>query len=741
MFGRGNRELFFGLLPHMNHARTIQSFLYGKYFADGVRISVGMIIPAVVFSCLGNLHIGVTISAGAMVIALSDTHGPANHRRNGMLVCAAVVLVSALLTNLVDRYDALLGIVIVVLSFLFAMMAVFGDRAAGIGAMGTLVMALNIDDTVSGPLEALEYLGYLSIGCAWYMLLSLSLTQVRPYRLAQQELAESIKHIAEYIRIKADFYALDGDVEKNYLALIDQQILAHEHKEMVREMLFRSKKSVKDTTQIGRRLLLVFTDMVDLFEQGMATHHDYNSIRKQYGHTGILRVFNLTIKRVANEIDNIGYDLNGNRKPKPLYHLEQDLDKIRAAIEKVEMEDGLSTLPLKRILVNIRAITKRISNVYAYFNLASADTPYVDASDYNRFVSAHDLDIKSFRNNLTFQSNTFRHALRMAVVMGLGYLTSLYITTGEHSYWILLTIMVILKPGYSMTKQRNFQRLAGTIIGGISGILILILVQHEIALFAILLVFMVATYSFIRINYIVAVMFMTPFILILFNFMGVNTMMVAQERILDTVIGSVLAFGSSYVILPTWESSKVHDNMRKILIANYNYVGQALRLMAGETIPVLEYKLARKDVYVSSANMGASFQRMMTEPKSKQLHASEMNRFVVFNHILSSYSVALITTVVSANPQSITTEHIRKARHILYQLAQGVRSLPADGADADFNELSIRVEKGDELANTEDSVAVNEQLDFLLRIASDIQKVIQRIREDPAPEQAAEPGA
>ncbi len=721
----------------MNHARTIQSFLYGKYFADGVRISVGMITPAVVFSYLGNLHIGVTISAGAMVIALADTHGPTNHRRNGMLVCAAVALVSAMLTNLVDHHDALLGIVIVALSFLFAMMAVFGDRAAGIGAMGTLVMVLNIDDTVSGPLETLEYLGYLSIGCAWYMLLSLGLTQVRPYRLAQQELAESIKHIAEYIRIKADFYTLDTDVEKNYLALIDQQILAHEHKEMVREMLFRSKKSVKDTTQIGRLLLLVFTDMVDLFEQGMATHHDYNSIRKQYGDTGILRIFNLTIKRVANEIDNIGYDLNGNRKPKPLYQLEQDLDKIRTAIEKVEVENGLSTLPLKRILVNIRAITKRINNVYAYFNLASADTPYVDASDYNRFVDAHDIDIYSFRNNLTFRSNTFRHALRMAAVMGLGYLISLYITTGVHSYWILLTIMVILKPGYSMTKQRNFQRLAGTIIGGISGILILILVKHEIALFAILLVFMVATYSFIRINYIVAVMFMTPFILILFNFMGVNTIMVAQERILDTVIGSVLAFGSSYVIFPTWESQQVHDNMRKLLIANYNYLGQALRLMAEETIPVLEYKLARKDVYVSSANMGASFQRMMTEPKSKQLHASEMNRFVVFNHILSSYSVALLTAVVNANPKSITTDHIRKTRHILYQLAQAIRSLPADSAEADFNELVVRAEKDAEQADTEDTLAVNEQLDFLSRIAYDIQKVLQRITEEPAPDDAA----
>lgn len=722
------KKTLFRARDHMKHSRTIQTFLYSKYFADGIRISVGMITPSVIFSYLGDLHIGVTISTGAMVMALSDTHGPISHRRNGMFVCAAVALMSAMLTNLVDHYPPLLGVTIVGLSFLFAMLAVFGDRAATIGAMGTLIMVLNIDDTVSGGLETLEYAGYLMLGCAWYMLLSLSVTQVRPYRLAQQELAESIQHIAEYIRIKASFYANDVDIEKNYLALIDQQILAHEHKELVREMLFRSKKSVKDTTQIGRLLLLVFTDMVDLFEQGMASHYDYESIRKKYEKTGVLRVFNLTIKRLANEVDNIGYHLNSNRKPKPLYQFQQDLERIRTVIEKIEQEGNLSTLPLKRIFVNIRGITKRIDNVYAYFNLATSDTPYLDASDYNRFVSKQDIDLKSFRNNLTFQSNTFSHSLRLAVVMGLGYLCSLYLTTGEHSYWILLTIMVILKPGYGMTKQRNFQRLAGTIIGGISGILILILVQHEIVLFVFLLLFMIATYSFIRINYIVAVMFMTPFVLILFSFMGVNTMMVAQERIVDTIIGSVLAFASSYVIFPTWESTQVHDNMRKLLIANYNYLGQALRVMAGESIPVLEYKLARKDVYVTSANMGASFQRMITEPKSKRRHASDINRFVVFNHILSSYSVALITAVADADPTSISEEHIRKTRNILYQLAQSVRTLPADGSEPPFIELSLRPNRDHSAeTDTEDSAAVSDQLNFLVRIASDIHKVVQRM--------------
>src|SRR5690606_17683684 len=126
-----------------------------------------------------------------------------------------------------------------------------------------------------------------------------------------------------------------------------------------------------------------------------------------------------------------------------------------------------------------------------------------------------------------------------------GYIIALLFNVGQNSHWILLTIMVILKPGFGLTKQRNFQRLTGTIIGGIAGILILMLVHDKIMLFVILLFLVVATYSLIRINYIVAVMFMTPYVLIMFSFFETNTFLILQERIIDTIIGSALAFGSS----------------------------------------------------------------------------------------------------------------------------------------------------------------------------------------------------
>src|SRR5690606_8252215 len=133
-------------------------------------------------------------------------------------------------------------------------------------------------------------------------------------------------------------------------------------------------------------------------------------------------------------------------------------------------------------------------------------------------------DWSQFRNNLTLKSDFFRHAMRLSIVMTIGYLIANIFEFGNHSYWILLTIGVILKPGFSLSKKRVFQRLTGTFIGGIGGVIIIILIQDPTARFFILLLLMVLSFSLIRKNYILSVIFMTPYLLILFAFLGVDTM-------------------------------------------------------------------------------------------------------------------------------------------------------------------------------------------------------------------------
>jgi len=102
--------------------------------------------------------------------------------------------------------------------------------------------------------------------------------------------------------------------------------------------------------------------------------------------------------------------------------------------------------------------------------------------------------------NPGLQSNIFRYSLRMAVAIMVGYALSLYLPVG-HSYWILLTIVVILKPAYALTRQRNNERLLGTLAGGVAGVLVLISTQNTLLLLAILIVCMTGAFSLMRIRY------------------------------------------------------------------------------------------------------------------------------------------------------------------------------------------------------------------------------------------------
>ncbi|QNL48446.1 FUSC family protein [Olivibacter sp. SDN3] len=712
----------------MKQTQEIKSFLYSQYFADGLRIAFGALVPALLFSYIGDIKIGTVVSLGAIITSIVDTPGPTKDRRNAMLVLVGSIFLISFITKTINQYEPATVFLLSILCFSMCMIAVYGARAAALGTASILVMILNIDDLKMGADTPLAHAFLITVGAAWYMLLSLTLTQFRPFRLSQQALAESIQNTATYLRLKANFYDLKIDSEKNYQKLIDQQVIIHQHQDTVRELLFKSKAIVKDTTQIGRLLVVIFTDMVDVFEKIMATHYDYQAIRKNFNNTHALRIIKLTLNRIANEMDNLAYHINANKRPQQLYNFKSNIENIKTAIDQIEAH-GKNAVVLKKVLINIRDLTDKIENIYQHFTTKERLLDKNDETDLSKFLSHQSFNPKILKDNISLGSGTFRHALRMVIVMLIAYGLSKFIPFGNHSYWILMTVLVILKPGFSLTKQRNYQRMVGTIIGGVAGVGVLLIVEEEVARFAFLMVFMVLAYSFIRRNYILGVMFLTPYLLILYSFLGIGTIQILQERVVDTVIGSLLAFSSSYIIFPSWESKNIQSTMRKLLIANYNYLVKALEYMAGITITQTEYKLVRKDVYVCMANMTSTFQRMITEPKSKQKNANDLNKFLIYNHILSSYSVALVNVVINADEESIIHEHIKLLKSVLLQLARTIKQFKPSETDDPFIEIDVLAKltiNENEITN-EETKLITEQVLFIKKITQDLNKVCEKM--------------
>lgn len=627
----------------MEKSRQIRYFLFSQYVSDGVRITLEIIIPTLVFAYLGDLETGLALSLGALCVSISDGPGPVVHKKNGMLYCNIFVFISALLTGFLNHNSLTLGILILSSSFIFTMFSVFGNRATSIGFAALLIMILQMTKVIPFS-EVLKESLLILAGGVWYMLIALLLFRLTPFRPSQRTVGDCIRETATYLLIKAEMFNIDSDLQQQYQKMLDQQVVVNEKQNEARELLFKNRALLKESTRIGRMLVLIFSNIVDLFEQIMASGYDYEEIRKDFADTGILKEVNLISKELAAELNQIGEAIQSNGLYKKQKRVEKEMKFLKKRIDI--LSSGRNMMIPEKIFSNLLNLKNKIDNLSEYFNEDFLRKKKLRSrKEYRRFVSHQTISWKVFKNNLTFDSSIFRHSLRVMITCGVGFILSKLFLHGHHSYWILMTIIIILKPAFSLTKKKNGDRLLGTIGGGILGLLLLFFIQDKVILLSLLIFFMLGTYTFKTLNYIVMVIFLTPYVLILFHFLGLGALNVASERLVDTAIGSALAALGSYFLFPIWESSQLQKYMANVLQANIHFLEKLRDLYAGKKILPLDYKVMRKELFVSTANLAAALHRMQSEPKNKQLHKNEIYEFVVFNNLLSSNVASLASEI------------------------------------------------------------------------------------------------
>ena len=633
-------------IKEMDYIKEYKSFVNSHNWNGAVRITAGILIPAILLGYFNNLSAGIVLSIGAMCVGNTDNPGPIQHRRNGMIACVLIIFIVTLLTGMASGSAVLTGLLVFCCCFVFSLLNIYGNRAGSIGVNALLVMVLNIDRPHQGW-DILINAGYVLAGGAWYTILSLLLYSFRPYKLAQQALGDCVEATAGYLRLKAAFYAREVDYDKRYRQLMEDQVVIHEKQELVRELLFKSRDIVKDSTHTGRVLVMMFLDVIDLFERIMTSQQDYPTLHRYFDDTGLLEECQSLILELASELDGIGIAIKSGEPSIETSSLATHIRKVREAFQQFRDRsrtagnvDGF--IGLSNILDSIQDIADRLHTLHGYTTydrqLSGKFNPELD---FEEFVTHQDIDGKLLVDNLTLKSNIFRHSLRVSIATLAGYIISGFLPFG-HGYWILLTVIVILKPAYSLTKKRNYQRLMGTFAGALAGLLILWFVKDRIALFVLMILFMMGTYVFIRTNYLVAVAMTTPYVLLLFHLLyPADFRSVLTDRVIDTLIGSALAFLANIFIIPSWERERITDDMVKLIETNPAYFRDVAAVFLGRPADVQGYKLSRKNAFVALANLSDAFGRMLSEPRSRHQQSEPLYQFVVSNHMLTTHIATL----------------------------------------------------------------------------------------------------
>ncbi|RYF88280.1 MAG: hypothetical protein EOO03_08765 [Chitinophagaceae bacterium] len=678
-------------------------FINGRYVNEGVRITAGILLPSFVMNYFDMLPVGFVISLGALCVSVADTPGAVKHRLNGMLACCLLVAAAAAVVHYATASNLLFATLITLAGFFCSMLTVYGNRASAVGIAVLIVLVLSLQTPLTG-IQIWYNAGYILAGGVWYMLYSLLLYRLRPYKFIQQVLADYVFEVATYLKLRGDLYGENPNYEKINRELLQQQVSIEAQQNMLGDLLFNTRNIVKESTHVGRVLVKTYLEVADLYESVMTTYQQYALLHEQFDSTGILRTYREIIYALSAEMEEISLALKSGVSSAQNDETQKLVVRARELFELLRQDYMADNnvehfVSLGRIQNNLQGIAEKISQLHRYTTY-EVKVKKTDSTSKTLAEMKPDNDIRPslFFSNLNFQSNIFRHSVRVSLALLVGYIVSLLFKT-DHGYWILLTILVILKPAYSLTKKRNVDRLIGTAAGIVVGLLVLILVKNGTALLVIMIFFMTSSYMFMRTNYFWNVLLMTTYIVIFFHYLHPgNIEEIMLERIIDTAIGSVIAFFASLFIIPAWERNSISTYMIKMLEASISYFSKLAGSFAGnEPEGDAQLQLLRRELLVALANLSDAFTRMLSEPKRYQGRIKTIHRFVSVNHTLVSHMSSLSYLLQTENnsfrsPQLTpvienTILHFKNAIHFLQQDPGQVESPDSAGLQA-MNDLT-----------------------------------------------------
>jgi uncharacterized membrane protein YccC len=680
----------------MRYSTEIKKFLYSQYFFGGLRMALGISLPAVL--CLivfHNQELGFTIATGALGACVVDMPGPLKYKHNEMLVCSVLGFLSALATGLATFNVLALWLTVVALTFVVSLTVVYGDRWPQIGfaTLFMMVLTLNSDFT---PREALANAAWILAGGLWYTYWATLLLQWQAYRVEKQALAECVFACADYLLARADFYDVDADLDACYRQLVEKQIAAIEAQDAARAIVLRNLPKLRRGKLEPRRVthFNLFINAVDLHELFVAVHTDYPLLRSTFGNADLMIFYRDLIRKAAQDLEEIGLAVLQDRPSESRVNVKAELRAIEYELELLRSETAAPSNPeayaaasasFRRIWSGIRHIEKMKKS------LASEAAPQRTEIDANptllRFLSHRRVPLRQIFSNLTMDSPSFRHALRVTAAVAAGFWLGRLLPL-TNAYWIVMTTLVIMKPGYSLTKQRNTQRFVGTAIGCAVSIALIVTVHSPPILLAIMFASMVMGYSLLLFNYAASVVFTSAWVLLLVELLASGSMRLIGERAIDTGIGCALAIAASH-LFPYWEYRLMGKHVSDLFDAIRNYFETAWRATAkssanptngignlrstnAETPTPADsdfrLRLARKNAQIAFANLGQAFRRMMLEPKAQQKFVPELNDLLVQSHVLAAHITA------AAPLMRNVAEHESEVPAALTRVLAGVRA-------------------------------------------------------------------
>lgn len=610
-----------------NYRQFRLAFQPYPYRMFALRATFSMGVLAVPFIIAGKPFYGVTLALGALAGALSETDDHPKGRVKVLFITVLSFFISSFSVGLLNSYPWLLGSGFVLSTIVFILIGGIGERYRAITFGSVLVgiyAMLGIEISPAWYWQAV----LLPAGALFHGLLTLLLMYRNPWRLLDEQMAGGFQALANYLEKKALLFpSKEQDQAKinKDLALLNISVV--NSLERIKNVLNNYAREMKDLHPLNSYLQR-FMLLQSLHERAASSHERHDKLSNNKEQLEVIEGLGEMLRQLAYASRLVAENmLTGT-----LYHHPPALEWISKAIEdKLQQMDTLQAQDL--ILLHHNLYRSHISLKYLD-NLE-------EGTAIPRLKKDERKPLERLKALLSFAHPRMRYALRLSLTFALGFVlqTSLHLDKGQ---WVMLTSLFVSQITYSDTRRRLFERLLGTATGIVIGALLLHVFTTIAAQVLLMLISAMAFFYWLRINYSIAVIFVTTFVLSAFNIIskdgGINIMI---PRLIDTFLGATLSFLTIRFLWPGWQYRRMPELISKAMEKNRIYLQAIVKEYRKASTDDLNYRIARREAHLADNELAQAWNSMRQEPRSKQMLMKNAFTLTYLNHALLSHISAL----------------------------------------------------------------------------------------------------
>src|SRR5580658_1804117 len=643
-------------MPRWPRPPNLLRLFVGQHIVNGVSVGLGVVAVALVSSAIFGFAAGQPATIGAISASISDLPAPWRVKAKTLGFGFALALLSTMAIQLALPWPVAALIMIGVISFVGGLITGLGRWAVAVGMQAVIPMVFILGFPREAFPAAVRIEMLLAGGGVAYIAIALLATIFTDASARRLVASESIRELANYLRAVAAMYDPETDLESAYGAAIRGQAALAEQLQSARALLLDRPQGNAERL----RLAATIGVLLDGFDALIAAQCDVALIRKAPTAGPLLARIRDSLGLGALDLEHLSLELLTTDNPKLPPDHQLAIDALKRDAAQLAAYDP----PEPKARAALDATTQRLVLALGHIRrlertLSSDDTARGAIGDVNlaAFIPRRSYALSALGPHFNLNSPVLRFAVRLSLAMMAGALIAQSLGDDRHGNWVLLTIAVVMRGGYGLTRQRRDDRVIGTLIG-------CVLAAGSVAylpagvLVAVQGLAVAGTHSFARLNYRLASVGASVTALVSLHLVQPWLPAPIVVRLADTLIGAAIAHLFNYVwpLFEFAEAPRIATRLQARLAA---FAGVALRPHAAEH----DYRLARKNVIEAIAALSDSAGRMSIEPMAARKGLEEMAALLIAAHgLVAQLSAARLAARAGASGPDLNLREWLQAR-------------------------------------------------------------------------------